>query len=91
MITIPLFNMSDVSDVAVLSNVVGDICTTEVIEELEVEKLPADLLDEPIIDTKGDAGQELAKYREEYQGLSSMSVRPCTSQKCIKNSENPIF
>ena len=72
--------MSNVSYIAVLSNVVGDICTTKIIEELKVEKLPADLLDEPIVDTKGDAGQELAEYGKKYQGLSSMSVRPCTSQ-----------
>ena len=82
-----LAGIGDVGDEAVLSNVVGDIGTTDIIDQLEVEEVPADLGEEPVVDAIGDTGQELTKNREEQQSLPSMSIRPGSRQQRVQDSE----
>lgn len=64
--------MSDISDEALLRDVVGHVGAAQVVDQLEVEPGPADLREEHVVEAVAEAGQELTHHREEYQGPPSM-------------------
>ena len=64
----PLRLLCDVGDEAVLRDVVRHVGPAQVVDQLEVEPGPADLGEEHVVEAVAEAGQELARHCQEYQG-----------------------
>ena len=83
----PLGWSGNVSNETVNRQIVGDVGSTHIVEEFQVEELPGKLLEEQIVDSVGQTGQDLTQHCQEYQALPAVDIRPGTRQQGIDKSE----
>ena len=58
----PFGGIGDVGNEAVNGQIVGDVVPTEIVEKFQVEELPGKPVEEEIVESVGQAGQDLPQH-----------------------------